>query len=141
MLVVVDTNVLVSGLLTADSSAPTARIAEAMLRGSIRFALSVELLGEYREVLQRPRISKAHGHSPDEVDELLVLVAQNALVIQATTPALVPADPGDVHLAALLAARPDATLVTGDTALLADPATAARSLTPAAFVALTLPPE
>lgn len=136
MLAVVDTNVLVSGLLTSAHAAPTARIAEAMLRGSMRFALSMELLSEYRLVLLRPHIRTAHGLAEPEVDDLLVLVAQNALILQPPSPLLLPSDPGDAHIVALLAAHPDATVVTGDTALLADPATAGRAITPAAFVSL-----
>ena len=54
---VVDTNVVVSGLITSDATAPTARILDAMLRGELRFLLSEELLSEYRSVLLRPKIA------------------------------------------------------------------------------------
>ncbi|MEZ5330675.1 MAG: hypothetical protein R2991_01180 [Thermoanaerobaculia bacterium] len=41
--VVVDTNVVVAGLLTGDAHAPTALILDAMLAGRVLYALSVEL--------------------------------------------------------------------------------------------------
>jgi len=58
---VVDTNVVVSGLLTAEVTAPTHRILNAMLDERINFLLSIALLAEYREVMLRPRIQKRHG--------------------------------------------------------------------------------
>jgi hypothetical protein len=45
-LAVVDTNVVVEGLLTKDPAAPTARILDGMLAGSFPFILSVVLLAE-----------------------------------------------------------------------------------------------
>ena len=47
---VIDTNVVVSGVLTKDSPSPTVRILDGMLAGRFRFLLSVDLLAEYRDV-------------------------------------------------------------------------------------------
>ena len=41
---VIDTNVLAAGLITADTTSPTARILDAMLDGSLFYLLSSELL-------------------------------------------------------------------------------------------------
>ena len=47
-LLVVDTNVMVSGLLTSDPGAPTAEILDRTMTGEIRALLSLDLLAEYR---------------------------------------------------------------------------------------------
>ncbi len=52
-LVVVDTNVLVSGLIGSQVSSPPCRIVDEMLHGSFGFLLSLDLLAEYRKVLLR----------------------------------------------------------------------------------------
>ena len=52
---VIDTNVVVSALLTGEPVSPTAVVLDDMLRGRFAYPLSLELLAEYREVLLRPR--------------------------------------------------------------------------------------
>jgi putative PIN family toxin of toxin-antitoxin system len=116
-LVLVDTNVVVSGLLTSDRDAPTARILDRMLTGEIRGLLSVELLAEYREVLLRPGIRSRHGLDEREVDTILTAIAENAVICEPIEPPSAPPDRGDLHLWSMLAARPGAILVTGDQAL------------------------
>lgn len=118
--VVVDTNVVVAGLLTRDAGSPTARILDAMLGGRLRFLLSIDLLAEYRQVLLRPRIAARHGLAAAEIDELLVALTQNGIVVEtAAAPrgekSALPR--GDAHLGALLEGAPAARLVTGDAAL------------------------
>ena len=112
--VVVDTNVLVSGLLTPDSAAPTARIVDLMLDGGLWYLLSEALLAEYRAVLLRPRIVAVHGLAPDEVDEILVRIATYGAVREVS----VRSSRQDAHLFALLDAEPEAVLVSGDAAAL-----------------------
>jgi hypothetical protein len=68
--VVVDTNVVVSGLLTAEASAPTHRILNAMLGGRINFLLSIAPRRVPRGHAQ-PRIQKRHGLSARDVDVIL----------------------------------------------------------------------
>ena len=125
--VVVDTNVVVAGLLTGEATAPKARILDLMLGGGIWYLLSEALLAEYRAVLLRPRIAAAHGLTPPEVDELLVRVATNGAVREATNDG--PRD--DAHLFSLLDAEPGALLVTGDAAALRR--AGARGITPRAL--------
>jgi len=113
---VVDTNVVVAGLLTSDPAAPTARLLDAMLRGEARFLLSEELLAEYRTVLLRPKIAKLHGLTAAEVDEILLRLATNGAVRE---PSAVTRGPrGDGHLFALLEVEPGAWIVSGDAAVL-----------------------
>jgi len=113
---VIDTNVVVAGLLTHDPAAPTARILDAMLRGELAYLLSEELLAEYRTVLLRPKIARLHGLSEDEVDEILLRFATNSL---SREPPAVEAGPdGDAHLFALLEMDSEALVVSGDAAVL-----------------------
>jgi putative PIN family toxin of toxin-antitoxin system len=132
--VVVDTNVLVAGLLTADPGAPTLAIVNAMVSGQLRHLLSEALLAEYRQVLLRPKIAARHGLSEENVDALLVeIVAGGAMRSPPPTSSRAP-DPGDQHLFELLLETDDALLITGDRLLLrAGRAHTLRIRTPAEF--------
>jgi uncharacterized protein len=132
--VVVDTNVVVSGLLTSDDGAPTVSILNAMLTGEIRVLLSVDLLAEYRVVLLRPAIRSRHGLEESGVDAILTAIAENAVVCEPLEPPTAPPDSGDHHLWSILAARGDAVLVTGDRALLDGAPSWAMVITPRDFV-------
>lgn len=132
---VVDTNVVVAGMLTADKGAPTARILDGMLAGSIPFLLSVELLAEYRAVLLRPAIQRRHGLSEDQVDRVLERIALEGMVREPRREVAAP-DAGDQHIWDLVASHPTAVLVTGD-GLLRKHAPPGRSvLSPAGFLGL-----
>ncbi len=107
-----------------------------MEAGRFPFVLSLELLAEYHDVLNRPRLRERHGLTPEETERILVEITANAIVVE---PARAPADmtapdPGDQHLWDLLHAVPAAVLVTGDAELLDSESAADRVLTPAAFV-------
>lgn len=115
--VIVDTNVVVAGLLTVDAQAPTARILDGMLAAAFAYVVSSELLAEYRDVLSRPKLRKLHGLSADEIETVLTELALHAIVLTAA-PAPPAPDSGDQHLWGLLAARNDLVLVTGDARLL-----------------------
>ena len=65
MRIVLDTNVLVSGLLSP--FAPPADVVRLVAAGSVRLGLDARLLEEYRLVLARPRF----GFDPDRIAELL----------------------------------------------------------------------
>jgi len=130
---VIDTNVVVCGLLTSLAASPTARIVDGMLAGRFRFLLSIELLAEYRSVLLRPKIRRRHGLSPGEVDVLLTEIATNGAALDVGAPVRGADKKGDDHLWRILEAAPSAVLVTGDRRLIEKPAEGARVLTPRAF--------
>ena len=132
--VIVDTNVVVAGLLTGNDASPVARILDGMLAAAFPFVVSEALLAEYRTVLVRPNLRKLHGLTVVEVDAILTDLAQHAIVL---TPVKAPPapDPGDQLLWELLAARPDLLLVTGNKLLLDDPSMRGRVISPHAFVA------
>lgn len=130
--VIVDTNVVVAGLLTKDDASPVARILDGMLGAAFPFVLSEALLAEYRTVLVRPVLRKLHGLSVAEVETILTDLAQHAIVLAPVAAPPAP-DPGDQLLWELLAARADLVLVTGDKLLLRDAGMQGRVISPQAF--------
>jgi len=131
---IIDTNVVVAGLITSDGEAPTARVLDGMVGGRFPFVLSVALLAEYRGVLLRDRIRETHGLDNDEIDAILTTIASNAIVREPTIKAGSAPDAGDQHLWDLLASTPDAILVTGDRALIEGAPDGARIVSPREFV-------
>lgn len=68
MKIVLDTNVLVSGLLSPFG--PPADVVRLVAAGAIALGVDARILEEYRLVLARPRF----GFDPERVAELLVLI-------------------------------------------------------------------
>ena len=126
---IIDTNVVIAGLLSSRKNSPVARILDAMLVGRLLFLLSPSLLAEYRTVLLRPKLTKLHGLDTDEIDELLATLTANAAWREPAVPRMAP-DPGDDHLWALLMSQPRGILVTGDRLLLDKPPEHHRVLSP-----------
>ena len=135
--VIVDTNVVVAGLLTGSDASPalakSARILDGMLIAAFPFVVSEALLAEYRAVLVRPGLRKLHGLTVTEVETLLTDIAQHAIVLAPVAAPPAP-DPGDQMLWELLAARADFLLVTGDKALQRDAGMQPRVVSPQSFV-------
>lgn len=109
MLVVLDTNILVSALLSPFG--PPARVLDLVLSGDIRAAYDDRLLAEYREVLARPKFSFA----PEEVAAVLAYLESDGE--QVTAPPLACELPDSDDLPFLeVAAQAGAVLITGNTA-------------------------
>jgi putative PIN family toxin of toxin-antitoxin system len=108
MRVVLDTNVLVAGLLSA--AGPPGWIVEAMLAGELEPVFDAAIRSEYEDVLRRPEFN----FLPTQIDYLLAALDQFAF--QVTAPAPWPVslpDPDDEpFLATAAAAR--SILVTGN---------------------------
>lgn len=117
---VVDTNVVVSGLIGADGGSPPARILNAMLDGNLLYLLSGDLLDEYSSVLRRPALVRVHRCTDDDIDRVLACLVANSMWREPAVDGDAP-DSGDNHLWALLATFPQALLVTGDGLLLDNP--------------------
>jgi len=136
---VVDTNILVAGLISGQPDSPTSQIVDAMLDGRVIYLLSPELLQEYRLVLLRPRLMPLHGLNEEEIDQLLTEITANAIWREALTEVDEHApDPGDEHLWKLLATETSAALITGDQLLLEQPPSHSSVLTPASYVGFFL---
>ena len=129
---IVDTNVVVAGLLTRDLASPVARVLDGMLTGRFAYLLSPALLREYRHVLLRPAIASRHRLTAVEVDAMLTELVANARWREPASEPRAP-DPGDNHLWALLAQR-DVVLVTGDRLLLESPPAPASVLSARSFL-------
>ena len=131
---IVDTNVVVSGLISREPSAPTATVLANMLTGSLVFVLSPALLAEYRNVLLRPRIVERHGLNEQEIDQILIELTANAKWAEPEDdPHHTPPDHGDGHLWALLHHYPEAILMTGDRLLIENPRPGNRVVLPTEY--------
>ncbi|KAF0804239.1 hypothetical protein A6D6_03235 [Alcanivorax xiamenensis] len=132
---IVDTNVLVAGLITAVTSSATARIVDAMLAGNIIYLISPALLQEYRAVLLRPKLVRLHGLKESEIDDLLTVITANAVWHDPTSGIGGDApDPGDNHLWDLLSSEHGAILITGDGLLRDRPPAESSIISPATMV-------
>ena len=131
--VIIDTNVIVAGLLTKSDTSPVARILDGMLAAAFPFVLSEALLAEYRAVLVRPPLRKLHGLTVNEIECFLTDLVQHAIVLMPVPAAPAP-DSGDQLLWELLAAHEDVVLVTGDKLLLEHEETRGRVISPREFV-------
>jgi putative PIN family toxin of toxin-antitoxin system len=134
--IVVDTNVIVSAVITGQSQSPTCLILDGMLAGRFTFLLSTELLSEYRRVLFRPKIQKLHGLNEGEVDAILTEIAVNGVMRETPKISRRAPDKGDDHLWALISIQPGTMLVTGDKLLIENPPDSATVISPRAFIEL-----
>ncbi|HVT17673.1 MAG TPA: putative toxin-antitoxin system toxin component, PIN family [Thermoanaerobaculia bacterium] len=108
MRIVLDTNVLVSGLLSPHG--PPGRIVDLLLGGKLTLVFDDRLLAEYRAVLKRPRF----GFDSEEVDAVLdYLESEGELIVTAPLGAELP-DPGDLPFLEVAAQGEVDALVTGN---------------------------
>jgi putative PIN family toxin of toxin-antitoxin system len=105
---VIDTNVVVSGLLSPDGN--EALILLAVHPGLVRPCLSAEIIEEYGEVLARPKFA----FPPDEIAAVTAMFREKGeLVVPRGPPATLP-DPDDVKFLHCAAAAQAEYLVTGN---------------------------
>jgi len=130
---VVDTNVVVAGVLTGSADSPTAKILDGMCNGAFPFLLSTALLAEYRDVLLRKKIRALHRLSERDVDILLTALAANAIVREPALRTGAP-DANDNHLWALVQCEVNCVLVTGDRLSVMSPPPNVAVLLPRQFV-------
>jgi putative PIN family toxin of toxin-antitoxin system len=107
--VVIDTNVLVSGVLNPHG--PPGRIVDAILAETLTVLYDDRILGEYRAVLARPRFA----FRPAEIDALLDFIEVAGESIAAQSLAVVLSDPTDLPFLEVAAAGHADGLVTGNT--------------------------
>jgi len=115
---VVGTNVVVSGIVGSDTRRPPQRLLDAMLRCDVRFALSLELLTEWRAILERPKSLRLHGLNGTQIADVLTTLVLNAEMHSPPRCKFNPTDPCDQMLMDLVVFLPDSVLITGDKALL-----------------------
>ncbi len=136
---IVDTNVLIAGLLSSQPDSPTVRIVDAMLDGRLIFLLTPQLLNEYRSVLLRPKLISLHGLYEEDIDAILTEITANAIWHELVDNENAHApDPGDDHLWAFLEIEQSAILITGDRLLYENPPPQRSVITPKSYVDLFL---
>jgi len=106
---VIDTNVVVSGLLSANG--PCAQILEAVMDGRVKMVYDARILAEYRDVLCRPRLRL----KPTQVIQFLDALGGQMSVIPERLAGIGP-DPDDLVFVEVALAVPDRTIVTGNLA-------------------------
>lgn len=111
---VVDTNVVVSGLITAEASAPSVRVLERMLTGDFTFVLSPDLIRHYETTLNRPSLAGVHGLHRWQIETLVTVLTANAVIRDPARSQIRASGPADQYLIDLVTADPQHVLVAGD---------------------------
>lgn len=106
---VLDTNVVVSGLLSPHG--PPGRLVDSILAGSLRIAVDDRILSEYREVLLRPKFR----FDFDQVETFLRLMAFQEHVAAFPVKGMKALDADDTKFLEVAAATRNRVLVTGNT--------------------------
>lgn len=118
MKVVLDTNVLISGLAYPNSV--PGRIVAAWDQHTLRLAMSRFQLDEVARVLGYPKIRKLLGWNDARIESFVRQLVLRAEVVEiADRAAALPKDPNDAPIPATLIASCAEVLVTGDSDLLA----------------------
>jgi len=107
--IVLDTNVLVAGLLS--EKGPPGQIVDLIMAGEIELACDERILAEYREVLVRPELRINQGDAEDALQH----IEHNTLRVEPEPwPEALP-DPDDEPFLAVAEAAQAICLVTGNT--------------------------
>lgn len=109
---VIDTNVLVSALLSRHDDAATVQVIERMIDGEVIPVYSNTTMGEYREVLQRKKFHFPAGL----VDYLLSAIEQFGVLVEPTPTGAILPDLKDLPFYEVVMEKrqDDAYLVTGN---------------------------
>ena len=106
---VIDTNVVVSGLLVPHG--PSARVLDAVLDGRIKLVYDARILAEYRDGLHRPRLKL----SPAKIQAFLTGLQTQTMVTPRAISTSAP-DADDIVFVEAALATTDQTIVTGNLA-------------------------
>jgi putative PIN family toxin of toxin-antitoxin system len=104
---VLDTNVIVSGILTPYGH--SGRLFDAVLQGTLRLTVDDRILVEYREVLSRPRF----GIVPERLESLIALFMLQDVIVPEPLNVDLP-DPDDLPFLEAARRATDGVLVTGN---------------------------
>lgn len=109
---VIDTNVLVSSLLTKKSDVATVQVIQRLIAGDFVPLLSQEILNEYSDVLQRPKF----GFQKNSILSFLNIFIQTGIIIQPSPSGEILPDMKDLPFYEVTLSGPDdnSFLVTGN---------------------------
>lgn len=117
MRVVLDTNVVVSGVIKEE--APPGQILRRLFHARQFISVtSLEILAEVREVLQRPRVRRYHGWTDEEIDAFVTFLYAESDVTEGKLTVNVARDPQDNKFLACASEGNADYLVSGDDDLL-----------------------
>ena len=105
---VLDTNVLVSGLISAKG--PPGRLIDAVLAQRLQIAFDDRILQEYKDVLARPKFQ----FKPADVIALWEILPFQCHLVAMPVDGLQASDPGDTKFLEVAAATESKILVTGN---------------------------
>jgi putative PIN family toxin of toxin-antitoxin system len=108
MRVVLDTNVLVSGVISPHG--PPGRILDGLLAGTLTAVYDDRLMSEYREVLLRPTF----GFTRKDVETLLDFIRLNGESVSAEVSAVALPDPDDLPFLEVAMSAGAEAIVTGN---------------------------
>jgi putative PIN family toxin of toxin-antitoxin system len=106
--IVLDTNVLVSGLLNPHG--PPGRVVDFVISGAVTVLFDDRIIAEYREVLARPRFGFGH----DDVETLIDFITSEGESVTSPPLALSLPDPDDLPFIEVAVAGAADALVTGN---------------------------
>jgi putative PIN family toxin of toxin-antitoxin system len=116
--VVLDTNVLLSGLMFPDGA--PGRVVAAWRGARFDLVISVHQLAEVGRALAYPKIRRNLGWDDRRIEQFIRQLYVRAEIVDLSgTPARVPLDPDDAPILATLVAAKADLLITGDPDLLA----------------------
>jgi putative PIN family toxin of toxin-antitoxin system len=107
---VIDTNVLVSALLTSNINSPTVKVINALLDNDVTPLYNDEIIDEYKDVLNRPKFK----FSKKTVNFYIKAIQQQGISTQRTQSDEVFPDPKDIVFYEVAMSKEDAYLVTGN---------------------------
>lgn len=109
---VIDTNVLVSALLSRQQDSATVLVIERLIKGDIIPVFSREIMNEYREVLSRKKFKFA----PEVIKYLLSAVEKFGVLVEPTPTGVILPDMKDLpfYEVVMVKRNDDAYLVTGN---------------------------
>ena len=109
---VIDTNVFVAALMTRNNDSATVKVYEAIADGTITPLYHRDILGEYAEVLSRPKF----GFSKEKIDAVLELIVKYGVEVfpKPTGEILIDMDDLIFYEVAMERREDDSYLVTGN---------------------------
>lgn len=107
---VIDTNVLVSAMLTHNLESATTKTIEAIVTGKIQPLYNPDIIEEYEDVLYRKKFDLEN----DDVDQLLRFIIQAGINVERTKSNEVFTDPSDAVFYEVALSKEGSFVVTGN---------------------------
>ena len=107
---VIDTNVLVSAMLTHNLESATTKTIEAIVTGKIQPLYNPEIIEEYEDVLYRKKFDLEN----DDVDQLIRFIIQAGINVERTKSNEVFTDPSDAVFYEVALSKEGSFVVTGN---------------------------